>query len=205
MKFLELKSELNDFTIFSLNEIRNIEPDFYRRRLNEWQDKDYIKKIIRGYYIFSDLKLSEEILFKIANRIYSPSYVSLESALSYYHLIPESVYGITSISTRKTYHFRTSIGEFIYRSLKPSLFFGYDLIKFHEKYSKMASIEKALLDYFYLHSDIETEQDFESLRINKEMFFEKMNEEKLMNFLEKFNQKKLTGRINHFWSYIKNA
>ena len=144
MKFLELKSELKDFTIFSLNEIRNIEPDFYRRRLNEWQDKDYIKKIIRGYYIFSDLKLSEEILFKIANRIYSPSYVSLESALSYYHLIPESVYGITSISTRKTYHFRTSIGEFIYRSLKPSLFFGYDLIKFHEKYSK-SSLLKPLL------------------------------------------------------------
>ncbi|MGB6606628.1 MAG: hypothetical protein WBF28_02320 [Atribacterota bacterium] len=205
MKFLELKSELKDFTIFSLNEIRNIEPDFYRRRLNEWQDKDYIKKIIRGYYIFSDLKLSEEILFKIANRIYSPSYVSLESALSYYHLIPESVYGITSISTRKTYHFRTSIGEYIYRTLKPPLFFGYDLMKFQEKYLKMACIEKALLDYFYLNPDIETEQDFESLRINKEMFFEKMNEEKLMNFLEKFNQKKLTGRINHFWSYIKNA
>jgi len=205
MKFLELKSELKDFTIFSLNEIRNIEPDFHRPRLNEWQDKGYIKKIIRGYYIFSDLQLSEEILFKIANRIYLPSYISLESALSYYHLIPESVYGITSISTRKTYHFRTSIGEFIYRTLKPPLFFGYDLIKFQEKYLKMASMEKALLDYFYLHPDIETEQDFYSLRINKEMFFEKMNEEKLQNFLRKFNQKKLTGRINRFWSYIKNA
>ena len=205
MKYLELKSELRDFTIFSLNEIKNIEPGFHRRRLNEWQDKGYIKKVLRGYYIFSDLRLSEEILFKIANRIYLPSYTSLESVLSYYHLIPESVYGITSISTRKTYHFRTSIGEFIYRSLKPPLFFGYDLMKFHEKYSKMACIEKALLDYFYLNPDIETEQDFESLRINKEMFFEKMNEEKLMNFLEKFNQKKLTGRINHFWSYIKNA
>jgi predicted transcriptional regulator of viral defense system len=205
MKFLELKNELKDFTIFSLNEIRNIEPDFYRPRLNEWQDKGYIKKVVRGYYIFSDLKLSEEILFKIANRIYLPSYISLESALSYYHLIPESVYGITSISTRKTYHFRTSIGEFIYRTLKPLLFFGYDLIKFQEKYLKMASIEKALLDYFYLHADIVTEQDFDSLRINKEMFFEKMNEEKLQNFLEKFNQKKLTGRINGFWSYIKNA
>ncbi|MDO9555884.1 MAG: hypothetical protein Q7J40_04840 [Atribacterota bacterium] len=205
MKFLELKSELRDFTIFSLNEIKNIEPGFHRRRLNEWQDKGYIKKVVREYYIFSDLKLSEEILFKIANRIYLPSYISLESALSYYHLIPESVYGITSISTRKTYHFRTSIGEFIYRTLKPPLFFGYDLMKFKEKYLKMACIEKALLDYFYLHPDIETEQDFESLRINKEMFFEKMNEEKLMNFLEKFNQKKLTGRINRFWSYIKNA
>ena len=205
MKYLELKSELRDFTIFSLNEIRNIEPGFHRRRLNEWQDKGYIKKVVRGYYIFSDCQLIEEILFKIANRIYLPSYISLESALSYYHLIPESVYGITSISTRKTYHFRTSIGEFIYRTLKPPLFFGYDLIKFQEKYLKMASIEKALLDYFYLHSDIETEQDFDSLRINKEMFFEKMNEKKLQNFLRKFNQKKLTGRINRFWSYIKNA
>ena len=82
MKFLELKNELNDFPIFSLNEIRIIDPNFHRRRLNEWQDKGYIKKVIRGYYIFSGLQLSEEILFKIANRIYLPSYVSLESALS---------------------------------------------------------------------------------------------------------------------------
>ena len=205
MKFLELKNELNDFLIFSLNEIRVIDPNFHRRRLNEWQDKGYIKKVIRGYYIFSDLQLSEEILFKIANRIYLPSYVSLESALSYYHLIPESVYGITSISTRRTYHFKTSIGEFTYRSVKPQLFFGYYLMGYKEQHLKMASIEKALLDYFYLHPDIETEQDFDSLRINKEMLFEQMDEKKLMGFLGRFNQKKLTGRINHFWSYIKNA
>ncbi len=205
MKFLELKNELKDFTIFSLNEIRNIQPDFYRRRLNEWQDKGYIKKIIRGYYFFSDLELNEEILFKIANRIYSPSYISLESALSYYHLIPESVYGITSISTLKTNRFTTSIGEFIYHTLKPMLFFGYDLIMFNGKYSKIASIEKALLDYFYLHPDIETEQDFDSLRINQEIFFNQMSHSKLANFLEKYHQKKLTRRINHFWSYIKNA
>ncbi len=205
MKFLELKDELNDFLIFSLNEIRVIDSNFHRRRLNEWQDKGYIKKVIRGYYIFSDLQLSEEILFKIANRIYLPSYVSLESALSYYHLIPESVYGITSISTRRTYHFKTSIGEFTFRTVKPKLFFGYNLMGYKDQHLKMASIEKALLDYFYLHPDIETEQDFDSLRINKEMFFEQMDEKKLMGFLGRFNQKKLTGRINHFWSYIKNA
>jgi len=56
-----------------------------------------------------------------------------------------------------------------------------------------------------LHPDIETKQDFDSLRINKEMFFEKMDERKLMNFLERVNQKKLTRRINTFWSYMKNA
>ncbi|MBU4561989.1 hypothetical protein KKB17_01090 [bacterium] len=205
MKFLELKNELKDFSIFSLNEIRNIDPNFYRSRLNEWQDKGYIKKVIRGYYIFSDLQLSEEILFKIANRIYLPSYISLESALSYYHLIPESVYGITSISTRRTYSFKTSIGEFTFRTVKPQLFFGYHLMNYRELYLKMASVEKAILDYFYLHPDIETEQDFDSLRINKEMFFEQVDEGKLMNFLGRFNQKKLAGRINNFWSYMKNA
>ena len=205
MKFLELKNELKDFSIFSLNEIRNIDPNFYRSRLNEWQDKGYIKKVIRGYYIFSDLQLSEEILFKIANRIYLPSYISLESALSYYHLIPESVYGITSISTRRTYSFKTSIGEFTFRTVKPQLFFGYHLMNYRELYLKMASVEKAILDYFYLHPDIETEQDFDSLRINKEMFFEQVDEGKLMNFLGRFNQKKLTRRINTFWSYMKDA
>jgi len=205
MKYLELKNELNNFPIFSLNEIKIIEPNFYRPRLNEWQDKGYIKKVIRGYYIFSDLPLSEEILFKIANRIYLPSYVSLESALSYYHLIPESIYGITSISTRKTYHFKTSIGEFIFRSIKLQLFFGYYLMNYKEQYLKMAEIEKAFLDYFYLHPDLETEPDFNSLRINREMFFEQMDKKKLINYLEKFNQKKLTRRINAFWSYLKNA
>ena len=205
MKFLELKNELNDFPIFSLNEIRIIDPNFHRRRLNEWQDRGYIKKVIRRYYIFSDSQLSEEVLFKIANRIYSPSYVSMESALSYYHLIPESVYGVTSISTRRTHHFKTSIGEFIFRSVKPLLFFGYNLMGYKGQYLKIASIEKALLDYFYLHPDIETRQDFDSLRIDKDILFEQTDEKKLRNYLERFNQKKLTRRINTFWSHMKDA
>jgi len=74
-----------------------------------------------------------------------------------------------------------------------------------DQYLKIASIEKSLLDYFYLHPDIETKQDFDSLRINKEMFFEQMDEKKLMSFLGRFNQKKLTRRINAFWSYLKDA
>jgi len=84
-------------------------------------------------------------------------------------------------------------------------YFGYYLMNYKEQYLKMASIEKAFLDYFYLHPDIERKQDFDSLRINKEMFFEQMDEKKLMKFLGKFNQKKLTRRINTFWSYMKNA
>lgn len=89
MQYIELKEALKGFTVFSLMDIKKVDSSFFRARLNEWQDKGYIKKVIKGYYIFSDIELSENVLFDIANRIYSPSYVSFEMALSYYHLIPE--------------------------------------------------------------------------------------------------------------------
>lgn len=77
MKFLEFRNALKTFTLFSLNEIKKIDNNFHRRRLNEWQEKGYIKKIIRGYYIFSDFELNENVLFEIANKIHSPELFSL--------------------------------------------------------------------------------------------------------------------------------
>jgi len=68
MKYLDFKEALKDFTVFSFDEIKKIDSRFHRRRLNDWQEKGYIKKIIKGYYIFSDLKINEHILFEIAIR-----------------------------------------------------------------------------------------------------------------------------------------
>ncbi|MBU0599871.1 hypothetical protein KJ997_03715 [bacterium] len=205
MQYIELKKALKDFTIFSLNDIKGVESKFFRVRLNEWQDKGYIKKVIKGYYTFSDLELNETALFEMANRIYSPSYISMEMALSYYHLIPESVYGITSASTRRTYKFKTPIAEFSYRTINPQLFFGYDMVKYNNKYFKIAGIEKAILDYFYINSNVKAEGDFASLRMDKDMFFKQINEEKLHILLEKFAKKALAKRINSFWGFMKNA
>lgn len=205
MQYIELREKLRNFTIFSLNDIKKIDSNFFRTRLNEWQSKGYIKKVIKGHYIFSDLKLNENVLFEIANRIYSPSYISLESALSYYHLIPESVYGITSISTRRTYNFRTDIAQFSYRTIKSDLFFGYDVVCYNNKCFKIASVEKVILDYFYVNPHIEKKTGFSSLRINKELFLKQINEERLYKFLNKFSQKTLTKKINTFLNFIKNA
>lgn len=205
MRVIELKGALKDFTVFSLADIKAIDGSFHRRRLNEWQDKKYIRKIIKGYYIFSDIQLNENVLFEIANRIYSPSYISLEMALSHYRLIPESTYAVTSVSTRRTYRFTTPIAEFIYKTIKPQLFFGYQIVKYDNKYFKMAGIEKAVLDYFYINPDIKGKNDFASLRINQNELFKQLNEEKLLNFLEKFSQKTLTNRVRAFLRYMKNA
>jgi predicted transcriptional regulator of viral defense system len=205
MRYLELKKYLKDFTVFSISDIERIDSNFHRRRLNEWQEKGYIKKIIKGYYIFTDLELNENRLFEIANRIYKPSYISLEIALSYYQLIPESVYTITSVSTRKTYKFTTQIAKFSYRSIKPSLYFRYNIIRYDNKHFKIASVEKAILDYFYLNTEIKTGSDFLSLRINKDVFLKSVNETKLHSLLEKFNQKSLKKRMSNFLEFIKDA
>ena len=202
MNYIDFKNALADFPIFSISDIRAIDSGFDRRRLYEWQGKGYIRNIIKGYYLFSDIKIDEGILFQIANKIYRPSYVSFETALSYYHLIPESVYAITSASTKRTYEFQTSISRFLYRTINTRLFFGYIIMSNH---LKMASMEKAVLDYFYLNFLLITEDDFASLRIDRDAFMEQINERRLFDYLQRFSKKTLAARVRHFMEWIKNA
>lgn len=204
MQYLELREELNNFILFSLSDVRKVEENFDLRRLNEWQAKGYIKKLRRGYYIFSDFKIDEQTLFLVANKIYYPSYISFEMAFSYYGLIPESVYGITCATTKKTVSFKTPIGEFIYHKIKPSLMFGYRLENYQNQNYKIAEIEKALLDYLYINPQIETEADFFELRFNGQEFLEKADIKKLNQYLAVFKNKSLNRRVESFLQFVKN-
>ena len=204
MQYIELKKAFKDWTVFSLSDIKRLDVNFHRRRLNEWQHKGYIKKLIKGYYIFTDLTLKEEVIFEIANRIYKPSYISFETALHYYGLIPESVYGITSASTRRTYKFKTGIAEFSYRTLNRRLFFGYEILKYNNnKYFKIASIEKAILDYFYINTHIKNREDIAAIRFNREILLSKVDKKKMEEFLAVYGHKALLKRIHLLWEVIE--
>lgn len=205
MRYIEFKDNLKDFTVFSLSDIRKADSHFHRRRLNEWQEKGYIKKVLRGWYIFSDLKIDESALFEIANRIYGPSYVSFESALSYYGLIPESVYGVTSASTRRTMNLKTPVAEFSYRTLKPKLFFGYDIIKYKDKNFKMAFPEKAVLDHLYINTSLKSREDFLEMRVNKGAFLKALDKKRMASFSKRFDEKALKNRAASFMEFIEHA
>ena len=205
MQYLELKTQLKDFLVFSTKDIEKIDPEFHSQRLSEWQKKGYLKKITKEHYIFSDLELNESALFLIANKIYSPSYISLEMAFSYYNLIPESVYGITSVTSQKTNNFKTDFGEFIYRHIKPELMFGYKLVEYQGHNFRIAEIEKAILDYFYLNARIKADNDFSGLRFNVEEFKNNVDKSKLESYLKEFNNKNLEKRIKKFLKYISHA
>lgn len=204
MQYLELKEHFKDFIIFSLKDIKKIEPSFHRQRLNEWQGKGYIKKVINEYYIFSDLSIDESALFVIANSLYHPSYISFETALSHYRLIPEGVYTATSVTSRTTRRFYADIAPFTYRHIKPELLFGYTLVSYKNQSFKIAEIEKALLDYFYLNPSIKTNADFEGLRFNKVSFREQADMEKFKKYLEQFSSRALEKRVKNFLKFIAN-
>lgn len=198
MNYFLFKNALQRFTVFSLTDIRKIFPSFDSRRLAEWQEKGYIKKIINRWYIFNEIEVQYHTLLWIANRIYSPSYISMEFGLSYYGLIPEAAFTLTSVSSRKTITFETPYGAFSYRHLKPSLYFGYQIQEWQGFPLKIAQPEKVILDFLYLNPQINKEKDWQGLRFNSEQYHELIDKEKLENYLSLFQSKALEKRFSQF-------
>lgn len=110
--------------------------------------------IKRGLYSLTD-KLGYPIKphpFELAQYIYGPSYISLESALSYHQLIPERVYTITSCTGKRAKEFETPLGHFSYLHLpEENLFTGVELVKENDYQFFMAKPWKAICDYIYCY------------------------------------------------------
>ena len=127
--WIEFRNKMEPFKVFSIRDIHKMIPGINHVNLVRWQQKGYLIKIINGWYCFSEYRSVENIVWLASNLIYHPSYISLQSALSYYNLIPEAIFMTTSVSSRKTKIFNTSIGNFSYNTLKNSGFgFGHRLI-----------------------------------------------------------------------------
>lgn len=118
-------------------------------KLKALKAEGVIESIKKGLYIagpkISSTKPENALL---ANQIYGPSYVSVETALSFYGLIPERVYEIASMTTKATKEFNTPAGVFTYTHLPlPYYAFGLNMVKLStDQRAIVASPEKALCD-----------------------------------------------------------
>lgn len=104
-----------------------------------------LERIERDKYMLSGDQIDP---FLAANLLYSPSYISLESALNYHGILSQFPSMVTSITTKKPVSKKNKIGEFDYASLQKKLFFGW--VK-KDGYL-LAEPEKALLDQIYFNS-----------------------------------------------------
>jgi len=153
--------------------------------LHRYAKTGFITRLKRGLYAFPDA-LPPNVF--IANRLYEPSYVSLEFALSYHSVIPETVYTITSITTKATRRFEFGEKVFIFRRVKKQAFTGYEIVKQNGINFLIADAEKAFVDaqYFRLFEGQKPLSRFRKDNINKT---------KALRYAELFKNNKLISII----------
>jgi len=123
-----------------------------KQYLSRWKKSGLIASLRRGLYelVFPERRILSDLY--LANKIYSPSYVSLETALSHYSMIPEVAMAVMSVSSKPTRRFKNHHGLFLYRSVQPKAFSGYTLESYDGFDVLIAEPEKALADFLYLNT-----------------------------------------------------
>lgn len=144
---------------FSRHLILELLKDYKRPndKISELIKSGELVSLKRGLYIpghETDLPVPKPFL--IANHLLGPSYVSLESALSYWGFIPERVYEISSATLKTAKQYLTPAGRFSYQHLPfPYYSFGIERIQLTPKQTALiASREKAICDKVILTSGI---------------------------------------------------
>ncbi|MCU0353329.1 MAG: hypothetical protein MUD08_06245 [Cytophagales bacterium] len=118
-------------------------------KINELVQKGELTLLKRGVYMPGPkLSIAKPASFLIANHLWGPSYVSLESALAHWGLIPERVYETTSVTLKESKVYKTPAGRFVYTHLPPPYYsFGIKRLEVADKQAVLiASPEKALCD-----------------------------------------------------------
>ena len=114
-----------------------------------WLEKQgVIIRLKRGLYVinpeYSGKTLSSEL---IANHLYTPSYISMSTALRYYGLIPEAVYVHQSMTVKHSRNFQTPVGSYDYKYISREAFsIGVRSMHKGDYAFLIASPEKALCD-----------------------------------------------------------
>ena len=134
-----------------------------RDKVSSLKKSNQLVRLKKGLYIVSpeitNQSVSKEL---IANHLYGPSYISLETALSFYGIIPERVYSTLSVTSKRKKRYNTPLGIFEYRTVPVkylSIGISQEIVQNSYAYL-MASPEKAMCDLIVTKSGIR----FQSLK-----------------------------------------
>src|SRR3989338_3933288 len=132
--------EFRRVTGFSEVSVKHLLIRYVRKRL-------FLKlKARRGIYC---LKSRPPHPWRLANRLLQPSYVSLETALAHYGIIPESVYAVTSVTPKITRSFEAMNLSFLFHHIKKEAYVGYRPMEVQGEPVLVGEPEKAMADYLY--------------------------------------------------------
>ena len=180
--------KLHNLEVFTTQEFINIfgvSRSVASVKLTRYKQLGYLISPRRSvYYLAGEV----EDKYKIANKVYTPSYISLDSALSKYDLIPETVYTITSVTTKATREFSDDQTIYRYYRIKKEAFIGYR----KEGDTLIADPEKAVVDYLYFVSQGDRQ-------LNDRLNLVKIDKDKVLFYTEFFNNKRLNNLIQRIF------
>ena len=186
MNFQQIRQTLKEhnlevFTNQDFVNIFNVDRKVVAVKLSRYKAKGYLISPRRGVYY---LRNEVNDKFRIANKVYSPSYISLDTALSRHNIIPETVYTITSVTTKATREFGDEQTMYRYYKIKKQAYTGYNLIND----ILIADPEKALVDYLYFVA-------LGKRVLNDRMNIVKLDKQKIFNYANYFNDKRLDNLL----------
>lgn len=205
MKFFDFEQKMTSYPVFSSKELKTVffDTENILVQVAFWQKKGYIRRIEKGLYILTSAQNKVDSVV-LANKIYRPSYLSLEFALNYYGIIPDIPGIYTSVTSRKTKNFQNDFGTYSYQKIKEEFFSGYKAVARDGVTYNIAEPEKALMDYLYLNKNkFVVDFDFwKELRIDEEF---KFNKGEIKRYKKLFQNKKVSLLVDNLLEYQKDA
>ncbi|MFC1522692.1 hypothetical protein ACFL6Y_09810 [Elusimicrobiota bacterium] len=159
-------------------------------QLHQWTRKGWVRRLKRGLY---ELAYPQSVILPdlyVANRLYEPSYVSLETALSHYQILPETAAQVTCVTTKPTRRFQSPHGLYTYFTVGPRAFTGYAVVRLQGYDVRMAQPEKAVVDRLYLslrrgESLMPAQERWDSARLKQ------LDKKKLLSYAALFGASKI--------------
>jgi hypothetical protein len=187
MNQLKNLAKLNSASYFDKNTLQQVvavNDNALYANIKRWLKQNRIIQLKRGLYVTSDYysqTSKKELYFEfIANKLKTPSYLSLEYIMQKYSLLTDTVQSFTSITLKKPNVYQNQLGLFSYFNITPELFTGYTIRLKNGFEIKEATKAKSLFDFIYLRflkvKDINKEL-FDSFRLNLDEFSKKDQKE----------------------------
>ena len=205
MEFTKLLEIVGSEPVFETGLLLSGEVDAadVRRQLSRWKKAGKVYQIRRRLYALAPpfQKVNPHPFF-VANRMVQGSYVSLQSALAYYELIPEYVPVTISVTTGRTARWETPLGIYEFHHIQAPFFNGYRLTDLgNDQQTYIATLEKALLDLIYLRPGADSPDYLKEIRLQN---LEKLDLKQLGHLVERMDKPKLARAVAWITAQIEN-
>lgn len=154
MTFEDSLAIIGDLAVFDTGLLLagDVDPNDVRRQLSRWTKAGKLHQLRRGVYaVAPPFRKIKPHPFAVANQLVAGSYVSCESALAHYGLIPDVVAVVVSVAVTRPARWSTALGDYAFHHVKRDLVFGYRRLELGGGQSAfVATPEKALLDLVHL-------------------------------------------------------